>query len=536
MSQGFRLETLNLNNFATFENQNINFNQGFNAIIGETGSGKSLIIDALQLLFGGRADKKVIRKDAQFSTVEAHFSTNDDLIREFFNELGFPFDTTIIIKRVIFRNGQNKNFLNYQQTNLSTLQSVFRKFIDLVGQFDNQKLLSEDYQLLLVDEFAGNFPILNEYRSIFNKVKNIEREITTLQLKKQEKQQREDYLRFQLNDIHSLNPSVQDEEELIKLKDKLLCHERKITAINKSQHILSESDNNIISSLSSLYKELAEYDEHLQNSEILKGISNSKLILEEVSYALAKEDNNEKEHDLDQVMSRLDKYQKIKKRFQVDTKELCSIQDRLQQELFDLEQIDIQLESKLKDFDSYSTMAHELAIKLHHNRISAAAIISEKMTIAVQELNMEGSTLNVQLNQIETLTENGASQLTILAETNKGEGFFPLKDIASGGELSRFLLCFRQILSTNDSISIFIFDEIDTGIGGETALKIGKALHNVSINSQVLAITHLPQIASHAENLILVEKFTEQDRTFSKVENIRREDYGKTIESMAPIA
>jgi DNA repair protein RecN (Recombination protein N) len=211
IDSGLFLKTITLRNFATFENQNINFHPKFNGIVGETGSGKSLILDAFQLLLGARSDKKLIRKDTECAVIEGVFKVSNQSIRKYFDQQGFPLDENneVVIKRVLYQNGKSKAFLNHMSCPVGVLTTFSKTFVDLVGQFENQKLGNPDYQLYLVDQFANNREKLEEYEKQFNHYQKTIQETQLLELKIKEKQQREDYLNFQLKELQDLSPSIE---------------------------------------------------------------------------------------------------------------------------------------------------------------------------------------------------------------------------------------------------------------------------------------------------------------------------------------
>lgn len=534
-----KLKEFNLKNFATFEDQTINFESKFNAIVGETGSGKSLILDALQLILGSRSDRKLVRKECEFATIEAIFDCNDQAIVKFFNELGYPFDNDeIIIKRIIYSNGKSKSFLNFQTCTLSTLQNFSKRFIDLVGQFENQKLLSDKYQLVLLDNYSQSATLLDKYKNNFNLLKSIEDEIRHTKEKRTDSIQRFDYINFQLEEIEDLNPSIDDELELIKNKEYIMNFEDRSKFVTNVESIF-ESDMGISNLLSSLEKEINSSSTFI-SSEIYDLFSNAKESLNEINYKVsAINDTNDLEVDLDTVMERLDSYQKLKRKFSTNTEGLLIVWDKLKNEKDSLKDLDdnlLELEAKKLIINK---KCYELAGQLHDKRITHAKKLSKDLTKAVRSLRMTGSTLKISVHKSDILTPSGNSSINFLAETNPGEGFYKVKDAASGGELSRILLAIRQILSSKDSINIFLFDEIDTGIGGETALNIGEALSNVSKNSQVIAITHLPQIAKFSDKLIVVSKdiknINNQSRTYSKIKELTHKMIQEEVIQMTPL-
>lgn len=533
------LKSLRLQNFATFENQVINFDPTFNAIVGETGSGKSLILDALQIIFGARADKKLIRKNADFATIEATFYSPDLNIKNYFDEIGHPFEgSEILVKRIIYSNENTKSFLNFQACSATLLAQFSKRFIDLVGQFENQKLLSEDYQLVLVDSFAGLKAELIKYHESYTMLSKLRSNQKELLLEKTNRSQREDYIRFQLDELDKLNPTKEDELALVAKKDFLMNFEKRQGLISSLSSLISDDDLNVLGLLKTCLLR-AEKLPGILSEETMTKLYDAKSILEDVSYDLSKTlDPDPDSEDLDFVLDRLDFYQRLKRKFGGTTESMFAAYVEFQTELRSFVNIDERLELINQKIIGLESSCLALAESLHFERVSAAASLSTALSAKIRDLKMNGASIKIDVVKNDLLNSNGISRVEFIAETNPGEGFFKIKEIASGGELSRILLSVRQILSSSDTISVFLFDEIDTGIGGETALCIGRSLKEVSISSQVLAITHLPQIASCASQIINVSKLTttvdNQPRTISLVEEVTPESRNQLLKSMTP--
>lgn len=529
------LKSLTMNNFATFVNQEILFSNGFNVIVGETGSGKSLILDALQLIFGNRADKKIIRKNEEFATVEAVFKCDHPEIKSYFSELGHPFsDDEILIKRIITSEGSSKAYLNFQQCSLQTLNTISKRYVDLVGQFDNQKLLSEDYQLALLDDYSNMSSETKEYNSHFKDLSNLEAELSELIEINKTKSQRKDYLEFQIAELEKVNPNTEEEERLIETKNQILDHQKKAESFTEANHILSESNTSILSLLNKLDIQTSRYD--LLTSEETDLLSEAKESLSELSFSISKKlDFENNDDELQEIIEKLDSYQKLKRKFNVNTDELESIYLRFQEEYKLLENSDLEVKRLIDKINLTKELCWTKANLLHTNRVQFASKLSAELTKKVRKLRMSGATIRVELEETKALSKNGISKISFNAETNPGEGYFKVKDIASGGELSRILLSLRQILSKSDTVSVFLFDEIDTGIGGETAISIGKALEEVSKASQVIAITHLPQIAKFSKTLIDVSKKEEKNRTYSYTSKVQLKEKEQYIRDMAQL-
>ncbi|MEA9354703.1 AAA family ATPase [Bacteriovorax sp. PP10] len=533
------LKSLNLQNFATFENQIIQFDIKFNTIVGETGSGKSLILDALQIIFGGRADKKLIRKNAEFATIEAVFSSNDPVIKKYFHDIGHPFDgDEIVVKRNIFTNESSKSYLNFQSCSASLLAAFAKRFVDLVGQFENQKLLSEDYQLVLLDSYAGLSQDIHDYQALYTQLSNFKKDFSDLMNEKSLRAQREDYIRFQLEELEKLTPSIDDEAELSKKKDLILNVEKRQQTLGALASAISDDETNLLDLLKACLNK-AEKSGGIVSEEITAKLYEVKALLEDVSYDLSKDLNaTPEDENIEEIIDRLDTYQRLKRKFGGSTEEMIRMFAEFRAELDSFFQVDDKIALISKKISDLENRCQSFAEELHNIRIARAESLSKELTVKVRDLKMNGATLKINVTKNDHLGSKGFSKIDFIAETNPGEGFFKVKDIASGGELSRILLSVRQILSSNDTISVFLFDEIDTGIGGETALSIGKSLQSVAEYSQVLAITHLPQIASFATQIINVSKTTkvidDQPRTVSIIEQAMGAQRESFIKAMNP--
>jgi DNA repair protein RecN (Recombination protein N) len=541
MATDFYLKKLIIQNFATFKNQSINFKPGFNAIIGETGSGKSLVLDALQLILGSRADKKIVRRDTEYSLIEASFFCEDARVKIFLETEGFPVENNeIIVKRLIYKNGNSKNFINHLACTLNFLSSFSRKFIDLVGQFENQKLLSDHYQIHLLDNFANQTIETNQFQKKLSELKKLQKENEELLHSKTSRNQRLDYLNFQLEEIDKLKPTIEDEELLLKKKTILMSLEKTKKICSHAKSCLEGEDERPgileqIKILNHLF---------LKNREIFPDIVDFIIEIEDKAQSLQSAIDNKINYEedileLEKTIERIDSYQKLKKKFGGSVETILQTKIDFIKEKNFLESLDINLEGITSKIESIHVSLLALAKNLHQKRVEFGEKLAEELTKKVRNLKMTGASVKFVIEELNYLSDTGTSKINFMAETNPGEGYFKIKDIASGGELSRILLSLRQISSSQDSISIFLFDEIDTGIGGETAHCIGKALAEVALHGQVIAITHLPQIAQFAESLIIVHKDIEaknhEARTESKIRVVCGQSINKEVKSMAQL-
>ena len=538
--QQLYLKSLEIQNLATFQQQKIEFSHDFNAIIGETGSGKSLILDAIHLIFGGRADKSLIRKGASFAMIEAVFKTNGPAMYDYLDSLGYPFENDeVIVKRILYKNGSNKSFLNLGLCSLQILNKFSRRYIDLIGQFENQKLQNEMYQLMLLDTFSGLDEKIKKFRKAYLKMMEIEKLLSSLYEKNNLKVKKMDYLEFQIKEIETLSPSIDNERSLIEKKEELLNKARKR---EKMQYILQkisgESEANILSVLKKIVDDCNTKE--IINSSLLSKLQDAYHYLEEISYSISKEieDEDSDESQIDEVLDLLDRYQKLKRKFGGDVGIILEEYKEMKDEINSLKNIEKDIENKKEVISKIKKEVWDLANLMHKIRAEKAIILSTEITSCSRSLKMENASLEFKIEKLEKLTINGITKLNFIAELNPGEGFHEVKKMASGGELSRILLALRQVLSSRDTISIFFFDEIDVGISGETAVCVGKALKKISSGPQVITVTHLPQMANYANSLIVVSKQSAyssegKERTYSLAQRVVGASKIKYVEKMA---
>ena len=390
--------------------------------------------------------------------------------------------------------------------------------------------------MVLLDSYAGLTQDLLDYQALFAQLSNSRKDFNNLTNEKNLRAQREDYIRFQLEELEKLSPSIEDENELTKKKDLILNVEKRQQTLGSLASAISDDETNLLGILKTCLNK-AEKSGGIVSEEITAKLYEVKALLEDVSYDLSKDLNaTPEDENIEEIIDRLDTYQRLKRKFGGSTDEMIRTFTEFKSELDSFFQVDDKIALISKKINDLETRCDSFAEELHNIRVTRADSLSKVLTTKVRDLKMNGATLKINVTKNINLGNKGFSKIDFIAETNLGEGFFKVKEIASGGELSRILLSVRQILSSNDTISVFLFDEIDTGIGGETALSIGKSLQTVSEYSQVLAITHLPQIASFATQIINVSKTTkvidDQPRTVSIVElamGAQRESFIKAM-------
>lgn len=538
MNPNIRLCNLRINHFATIESQEIHFQPGFNTIVGETGSGKSLILNAFNILLGNKADKKYVRKGCDFYTVEGTFHSSDPGIKEFFSQNNIFVEDEFTIKRMVQREGQSKSFINLQSIPVNIIRKFSLEFFDIIGQHENQKLLQNEYQLRLLDHYAGNGETLENYRTPFLEYQSHQKQLIELNEKLDQAERQIDYLDFQVQQLQELSPSTEEEDNLIREKESIQSIVDNNQGIQKALQIVSEDPQG----------NLVQFAKHVDSiisvtnlPETLKEKVDTIIELSnEISFDLSKMLTEESSDErLSEIIDRLDDYQRLKRKFKTDT---VGLQDTLQEfldqrkEFLDVEN---QIEKIKANIASLKNKLWALSNVLHETRKNSSKTLSADLIKIFKKINLDECLIRFEFNEVEEFKRSGRTELASMIQTNPGEDFQPISKIASGGELSRILLAFRTCCSDPESISIFLFDEVDAGIGGKTAKMIGSLIKEISEHSQVIAITHLPQIAAFADNLIHVYKDSKSEnkekRTWTNTESIAPEQRETFLKEMTPL-
>ena len=507
-SKNLFVKSLSLQNIATFPNHTIEFSPHFNCIVGETGSGKSLILESLAVALGGKFDRKLLRNGHDFATIEVVFTVSDPNVNTFMGDLGFPCEDEIVIKRSLLESGKNKNWMNFQTCNLNQIRDFSKRFVDIVGQFDNQKLLSPNYQLKLLDHYGHLEERANQFNKHFNDVLELNRIVGEHREKFELLKLQKDYFEFQISQIEELNPSLEDEEGLIRSKEKINLREKFSRSIQQANLLLdgNESQLGIIEQSRALIKSLTVIEKFIDPSAIQFSHQLLDIALSSSQSISLQAENEQDQLSEQEVLDRLDLYARLKRKFGGSTETILEVKDQMSTQLTELESLASKIAKIEAQIASEKETLWSLANELHVDRNKAALSLSKKLGQSLRKLNMPDAKFDLQCHLQEEFHARGATTVKFFVQTNIGEGHHLISEIASGGELSRILLSVREILSASDSISVFLFDEIDAGIGGKTAINIGESLKSVSISGQVISITHLPQIAQFADRILKVEK------------------------------
>ncbi len=533
------LKHLSIKNVAVIENINIEFFEGLSVLTGETGAGKSIIIDSINLLKGERASKSIIRSGEEKARVSGVFEVSDLVAEEIAEILGCDGENEIIISREITSDGKNTIRVNGMPVNLAMLKNVGELLINIHGQHDNTSLLSVKTHLDFLDRFGEKeiLPALTAYRQAYRECKETEAQIEEIDTNEQEKQRRMDILKYQISEIEeaALEPG---EDEILINKKKIMDNSAKISENTaKAYDALYGGENgtayDLLWSAIGCLEKVSSYDNEI--SELYDALSDIAESLTEKTRDLRyiSENLSFDAEEADRIEERLELIGTLKRKYGSTTEEILEFYENAVQELEKIEMGSKLLEKLNSKLEKSKEIRKNLAAELSILRKKYGEILAVKVMEELKDLNMSKVEFKVMIDEADEYRQNGKDNAEFMIRTNVGEEIKPLAKIASGGELSRIMLAIKGVLQDTDRVKTLVFDEIDTGVSGGAAQKIGEKLCTMSKGKSVLCITHLPQIASLADNHYLIEKEVENDRTSTKVTllefNERIEEIARTL-------
>lgn len=522
------LKSLRVNNFALIDKASIEFVSGLNILTGETGAGKSILIDALSVIVGGRASADSIRSGADHFRIEAVFDiANLASIKALVEEQGITLedDGTLILARRLTKHGKNSIHINGCQATLTTLRKIGEKLVDMHGQHENQALLRPEVHLALTDAFAPEIiPQLEEYRQVYRKWLKTKAELASLTQDSRKRLQREEMLSWQIQEIAAATLTVGEEEKL-ESQIIILANAEKITnAVSRSYMLLSQGNkgfSGVVSCLADIKHDLeiaVRYDSAI--NEQLAVVTDSLYQLEETMGALRdyRENIDYNPAKLAKLEERLDVIHKLKKKYGATVEDILTYYKQANAELAAITNYDERLNQLEQEETVLADEIAQLAEVLTNLRQTAGKEMACQISAHLADLGMPKARFLVDVKQNLHYTLNGANDIIFLFSANLGEEPKLLQKVASGGELSRIALAIKTVCSEREETPTMIFDEVDAGIGGQTAQKIAEKIARIAASDkQVLCITHLPQIASMADCHIYIEKVIEEERTMTQV-------------------
>jgi DNA repair protein RecN (Recombination protein N) len=511
---------------------------GFIAVTGETGAGKSIIIGALQLLLGERADKSLIRTGADFCTVEAAFS-GDDLqkLNSRLAEAGVePCEGDLIIKRTLSASGANRQFINGSPTTLSILKNLGDELVDLHGPHDHQSLLSPEKQLGLLDSFARAQDRLGEYRKCYRQLQTLVAEHAALNTAETAREQELDLLRHQINEIAAAN-LVAGEEEEIESRYRLASYSKRLIELASTiANKLSEADGSVLSQLAEtqrLLRELEKIDDSI--SRFSSAHATAVVELSEIARSLSQyaEKLDLDPAQLSALEQRVSLFETLKRKYGGSISEVIAFGERAADRMRKIEGRDAELERLASEIEKIRAQMNRSGEEVRKLRVKAAPKLSKNIRRNLSDLGFRRSEFEVKLAALDEPRPNGFDAVELLFSPNPGEPLKPLRAIASSGEISRLMLAIKSALAAHDAVPLLVFDEIDTNVGGEIAHAVGAKMQTLGRDHQVVCITHLPQVAATATSHFVVTKEVVRGRTFSNLREVtakaRREEIARML-------
>ncbi len=538
------LKSLYIKNYALIEELTIECNNGLTILTGETGAGKSIIIDALSMILGERADSDVVRKGSEKAIVEAIFRVeNLQKLKQLLNEQEIEFSDALIIRREISLKGQSRCFINDSPSTISLLKQVGDLLVDLHGQHEHQSLLRKETHIEMLDDFCGLNEQVKKFAQLYSNASSVLKEIETLQSKKKQLDEKRSLFEFQLNEILAVNPSLNEEDSLEKELKILENSERLSLESEQLYQLLYDGEQSMVDKFGVARKHL----ESLQSidetfSESLKEIESANSIMNELT-SFVREYRSRiefKPERLEEIRTRLGKISLLKKKYGGTMESVLRQKESVEKELSIADNFETELAAKKNELEQARTICSKAAQELSKKRQDGAKKLNKKIVQTLTQLGIQNGQFETNIiqqknNQQDTAiviigkdcfdcSSQGIDEVEFFISTNVGESPKPLVKVASGGEVSRIMLSLKMNVVTRESVPLLIFDEIDVGISGRIAQSVGQAMKELAEHHQVIAITHLPQIAGFADTHFVVEKVEDGKRAITKLKKLKEKE------------
>ena len=515
------LELLHIENIAVIRQADITFRPGFNALTGETGAGKSIVIDAISAILGQRAYRDAIRTGASRAFISAVFHGVPDY--PWFQENSVPVDEgEVLIQREIFADGRNACRVNGIPVTVSILRGLGQQLIQIHGQHDSAQLFDEANHLAMLDAFADHAPLMERYRNAYLEMDALRKQIRSLQMDEAEKARRVENLTFQIQEIDRAELKVGEDQELEEKRKLMRSGEKLMNALNEAAGALYGGDDTdgAVSLVSQAQHALGLV------ADVSESIDTAYNQVTELSYSVV--DAAERVRDLrdsfdfspgelEAVESRLDVIHRLRRKYGATCEDILNYQKKCKKELDEIQMADDTIAQLQTQFRVKAKAAKALAAELSESRHQAAKQFEVRLISELRQLDMPRVQFVCQLEPLKHLEESGGDSCRFMMSANIGEELRQMNRVASGGELARIMLAMKNVLSEKDHIPTMIFDEVDTGVSGRAAQKVAEKLHSVSQGKQVLVVTHLPQIAAMADTHFLISKAEKDGRTYTSV-------------------
>jgi DNA repair protein RecN (Recombination protein N) len=522
------LQHLRIQNFALIEETEVHLNNGLTVITGETGAGKSILLGALGLTLGSRADVSSLHDKTKKCIIEAQFNVKEYSLRSFFESNELDFEEVTTIRREITPEGKSRAFINDTPTTLSVLKELGEQLIDIHSQHETLLLKETNFQFELVDAFAQTTNLFSDYKKQFNALQKLRKQLEELTAQEIQAKKELDYFQFQFNELEEANVKVGEQQQLEEESETLENAEFIKGSLVKSSLAINGGDENIVSALALVKQQLQSVSKFgKQFNELFERINSVSIELKELSKDIdaCEEDVVYDNSRLEEVNAQLDKLNRLLKKHGVNSEEeLLTIKTDIEAKLQQFSSLEVAIEKTQKEIFASEKQCKSLAKDLSDKRQKSTAGIEQNIKTMLTGLSMANAQFKIELIPLDALSFNGQDSISFLFTANKGAEFKELHKTASGGELSRLMLCLKALLAERTALPTIIFDEIDTGVSGDVADKIGNILFAMGKTMQVITITHLPQMASKGGNHLFVYKSDSKDKTTSSIKALNKEE------------
>lgn len=530
------LKSLYISNYALIDKLNINFEQGFSVITGETGAGKSILIGALSLILGNRADSGVLFEKESKCIVEGIFDISSLNLETFFTNNELDFDENTILRREIAVNGKSRAFVNDTPVKLAVMKELGVALVDIHSQHDTLKLNNSAFQLDVIDKYGTDEKLLQNYIFLYKAYKEDLQKLQDLKLQNESSRRDEEYFKFQFNELDTARLDEEEINDLIE-KEKLLSHAEEVnSAIEMANTILTEDESSLVDKLSILtesFSKLATY--HDKFKDILNRLSSVNIEIKDITGdidALLIEGDFD-DDSLQSINDRLNTVYSLQQKHSVNTvAELIILRQEFQSKLSGISNLEEEIKKLEESINAKDHELRKIASKLNKQRHKSAKVFSSSINKLISKLGMPDAEFFVEINELDQLSFNGLDKIEFLFIPNKGGNKGDISKIASGGEMSRLMLAIKSLVTNRKLLPTIIFDEIDSGVSGDIAGKVGNLLVQMSENHQLIAISHLPQIAAKSNSHYYVFKENINGKTISRINLLNKEE---RVEEIAKI-
>lgn len=523
------IKRLSISNYVLIDKLSIDFNEGFTSITGETGAGKSILLGALGLILGDRADTQSLANNTKKCIVEAEFQIKKYALQNFFKKNDLDYFDLAVVRREISSNGRSRAFINDTPVNLNLLKQISQFLVDIHSQHQTLLINTQEYQLNIIDSYCNNSSLIQRFKENYSFYKQQKTELNTLVEKENALKNEIDYKQFLLNEIEEIKVVKSDEDiddELIQLEN----FEEINSKLSLSTELSETNEYSIISLLKELESNLESIKDKDRNISPLSDRINSLYIeFKDCLYELnALKDSYNDGFDIKRLNYLQERSNLINrllhKHSLTDINQLISFKEQLHKELDKIGSIDEEIDALKKKCDLSLKQANDLAKELSSKRLKAVPKLEKEIISLASDLGMPNSTLSISQKTKDELSSSGIDDFTFNFSANKGVETMEISKIASGGELSRLMLCFKYILAQKANLSCILFDEIDTGVSGNIAHKMAELMKKMSANMQVISITHLPQVAAKANSQLLVAKIENNNKTTTTIKSLSKDE------------